>query len=350
MTSLTTDRLQEILARAPETRVVVVGDLMLDVYLTGSVTRISPEAPVPVVHVRDEHSALGGAANVGANVAELGAACDILGCVGRDDAGSRIRRALQELGPGPVRARLIETEDRPTTTKTRVMARSQQVVRFDREHDDDLAASVAERLADEMREALRDADVLVLEDYNKGVLSPLVIRTALEIARDAGIPVVVDPKFRHIFEYRGATVFKPNSLELSAALGVPLQAADDDWLEQARQRFGCEHLLVTLGEAGMALCSAGGESFRIPAVAREVFDVSGAGDTVTACIAVALAAGATVREAAIMANLAAAIEVGKHGVATVTPRELRDALTLLHPAHPRHGSEIETTTAPTERV
>jgi rfaE bifunctional protein kinase chain/domain len=157
-----------------------------------------------------------------------------------------------------------------------------------------------------------------------------VIREALRAAGELAIPVVVDPKFRHIFEYRGATVFKPNSLELSAALGVPLQADDDEWLESARQRFGCEHLLVTLGEAGMALRSASGVSLRIPAVAREVFDVSGAGDTVTACIAVALATGAEVWEAAVLANLAAAIEVAKPGVATVTPDELRGALGARH--------------------
>lgn len=330
MTPLTPDRLEEILGRAAEVRVVVVGDLMLDVYLSGSVTRISPEAPVPVVHVHEERSALGGAANVGANVAELGAACDILGCVGIDGPGSEIRRVLQGLGPGTVRARLVESEERPTTTKTRVMARSQQVVRFDREHDDDLPEEVALRLADEVREAVEGAHVLVLEDYNKGVLTPLVIRQALESAREREIPVVVDPKFRHIFEYRGAAVFKPNALELSAALGVPLQADSDEWLEQARQRFGCENLLVTLGEAGMVLRSADGSSLRIPAVAREVFDVSGAGDTVTACIAVALAAGAEVGEAAILANIAAAIEVGKHGVATVTPDELRVSLAALH--------------------
>jgi D-glycero-beta-D-manno-heptose-7-phosphate kinase len=330
MRSLTLDRLEEILERAQRSRIVVVGDLMLDVYLTGAVTRISPEAPVPVVHVQEERTALGGAANVGANVARLGAACDILGCVGIDGPGGEIRRVLEALGPGPVRARLVETEGRPTTTKTRVMARSQQVVRFDREHEEDLPEEVAHRLADELHGAIEGADVLVLEDYNKGVLTPAVIRRALDVALEREIPVVVDPKFRHIFEYRGATVFKPNALELSAALGVPLRAGEDAWLEEARQRFGCEHLLVTLGEAGMALRSGDGTSFRVPAVARQVFDVSGAGDTVTACVAVALAAGAEVREAAILANLAAAIEVGKPGVATVSPDELRHALGALH--------------------
>lgn len=334
MRSLSPARLEEILERARSVRVAVVGDLMLDVYLSGSVTRISPEAPVPVVHVQEERSALGGAGNVAANVVELGAACDVLGCVGRDGAGERIRDALLGLGPGEVRARLVETPDRPTTTKTRVMARSHQVVRFDHELDADLPTAFEETVTAELRDALAGARVLVLEDYNKGVLTPTVIRTALRLAGEAGIPVVVDPKFRHIFEYRGATVFKPNALELSAALGEPLQAEDDGWLTRARERFDARHLLVTLGEAGMALRSEDGSTFRIPAVAREVFDVSGAGDTVTACIAIALATGATMREGAVLANLAAAIEVGKPGVATVTPDELRGALQAIHLADP----------------
>ena len=326
MHPLTADRLDAILERAGDVRVAVVGDLMLDIYLSGTVSRISPEAPVPVVHVQEERSALGGAANVVANVVRLGAHCDVLGVVGGDEGGREIRAALTRLGGGFVRPLLVEREERPTTTKTRVMARKQQVVRFDREREDDLAPEAAEELCARVRESALAADVIVLEDYNKGVLSPPVIRAALEAAGERGIPVVVDPKFRHIFEYRGATVFKPNAFELTSALGVPIRPHDDEWLEDARRRFGCEHLLVTLGEEGMALRSSDGGSFRIPTVARAVYDVSGAGDTVTACIAVALAAGATIREAAVLANVAAGIEVGKPGVATVSPEELREEL------------------------
>jgi rfaE bifunctional protein kinase chain/domain len=326
MEPLSPYRLEEILSRAPGLRVAVAGDLMLDVYLAGSVSRISPEAPVPVVQVDEERYALGGAANVVANVVALGAHCDVIGFVGRDMGGDAIRRALAELPGGAVRPLVVERTDRPTTTKTRVMARKQQVVRFDREHDEDLPDDCAAELCERLQESLATADVLVLEDYNKGVLAPRVIRAALELAEERAVPVVVDPKFRHIFEYRGATVFKPNALELTAALGQPIQPADDRWLEEARERFGCEHLLVTLGEAGMALRSGDGASLRIPTVAREVYDVSGAGDTVTACIAVALGAGATIQEASVLANFAAGIEVGKPGVATVSPDELRGAL------------------------
>lgn len=323
---LTPERLEVILERAADVRVAVVGDLMLDVYLSGVVSRISPEAPVPVVQVEEERSALGGAANVVANVVALGAQCDVLGVVGKDEGGRTIRAALDSLGEGQVRALLVEREDRPTTTKTRVMARQQQVVRFDRERDDDLTAVAAEALAERVRASVEEVDVVVLEDYNKGALTPSVIRSALEAARRRSVPVVVDPKFRHIFEYRGATVFKPNAFELTSALGVPIRPDDDSWLEEARARFECDHLLVTLGEAGMALRSRGGGTLRIPTVARSVYDVSGAGDTVTAFVAVALAAGATMEEAAVMANVAAGIEVGKAGVATVGPDELRHEL------------------------
>ncbi|HEU4453566.1 MAG TPA: PfkB family carbohydrate kinase [Longimicrobium sp.] len=323
MERLTRARLEEILERSRSLRVAVVGDVMLDVYLVGSVSRISPEAPVPVVHVAEERFALGGAANVAANVAALGAECRLVGYVGRDEAGRRIRESLSALEGGPVHPRLVERADRPTTTKTRVVARHQQVVRFDRERDDDVAGECADELCAAVREALDGAHALVLEDYNKGVLVPAVIAAALEAARAAGVPSVVDPKFRHFLGYAGATVFKPNALELGAALGTAVRPADDAWLENARETVGARHLLLTLGEEGMALRSEGAPTFRIPTVAREMVDVSGAGDTVTAFVAVALAAGATMQEAATLANLAAGIEVGKPGVAVVTPDELR---------------------------
>jgi D-beta-D-heptose 7-phosphate kinase/D-beta-D-heptose 1-phosphate adenosyltransferase len=323
MERLTRARLDEILERSRGLRVAVVGDVMLDVYLVGAVERISPEAPVPVVHVTEERFALGGAANVAANVAALGAECRLVGLVGADHAGERIRQSLAALDGGPIHARLVKRADRPTTTKTRVVARSQQVVRFDHEHAHDVADECAGELCAAVREAVAACDALVLEDYNKGVLVPAVIRAALDAAAAKGIPSVVDPKFRNFMAYEGATVFKPNALELGAALGSHVHAEDDAWLEHARARVGALHLLLTLGEDGMALASPGRATFRIPAVARDVFDVSGAGDTVTAFVAVALAAGASIEEAATLANLAAGIEVGKPGVAVVTPNELR---------------------------
>jgi rfaE bifunctional protein kinase chain/domain len=318
------ERLEQILRNAADVKVAVVGDLMLDIYLTGAVERISPEAPVPVVHVTEERSALGGAANVAANVLRLGATCDIIGFVGDDASGAQLRRGLAELEGGAVRAHLVSDGIRPTTTKTRVMARKQQVVRFDREQEDELPSAALAALCDFVTASVREANVLILEDYNKGVLAPSVIRTAIRAAQQAAVPVVVDPKFRNIFEYAGATVFKPNALELSRALGIPNRIDDEDWLDHARNRFDCQHLLVTMGEAGMVVRSDDATTFRVPAIAREVYDVSGAGDTVTAFVAVGLAAGATIREATIFANYAAAIEVAKPGVAPVSPDEMRE--------------------------
>lgn len=337
MISLAVERLDQLLVRAAELRIAVVGDLMLDQYLAGTVTRISPEAPVPVVQVTEERSALGGAANVAANVVALGASCDVLGYVGRDAAGAEIRRALAALDGGATHAHLVERSDRPTTTKTRVMARRQQVVRFDRERDDDLPDDCVEELAGLLDKVLPGVDALVLEDYNKGVLVPRVIRAALDRAAELGIPSIVDPKFRRFFEFRGATVFKPNVLELSTALTAPLDPRDEAQLGEARRQVGCEHLLVTLGEEGMVLRSAGEPSFRIPALAREVYDVSGAGDTVTAFLAVSLAAGASVEEATTIANCAAAIEVTKPGVATVSVDELRALVAAHAPATALRG-------------
>jgi D-beta-D-heptose 7-phosphate kinase/D-beta-D-heptose 1-phosphate adenosyltransferase len=322
--ALTAGRLDEILDRARGVRVLVLGDLMLDVYLQGGASRISPEAPVPVVRVQEEWRALGGAANVATNVAALGASCSLLGCVGRDRAGGELREELERAGIE--HGGVLDAADRPTTVKTRVLVRHQQVARYDREQEFDVDAACVGELIARLEESAAGADAIVLEDYNKGVLVPAVIGAALDAGRRQRIPVVVDPKERRFFDYRGASVFKPNLAELTAALRAPVLADDPGWMERTRRHLECSHLLVTLGEEGMALMTEDGDHVRIPPVARSVFDVSGAGDTVTAALAVALAAGATPVEAAVMANLAAGIEVAKVGVATVSARELRESL------------------------
>lgn len=305
MERLSPKRAKRILDGASGARVLVVGDLMLDRYVTGTVDRISPEAPVPVVRVEEESLAVGGAANVAANVAALGSDCGIVGCAGQDGAGDDLRRALQALG---VRTDgLVATDERPTTVKTRVLARRQQVVRVDREVEADVSGALAGALRRAVQERAADIDVLVLEDYNKGVLVPSVVQAAMGAARERGIPVVVDPKRRNFFGFGGATVFKPNQKELGDALGEELRPDDPEWMEATRRRVGCENLLLTLGERGMALRTGAHESIRIPTAARAVYDVSGAGDTVTAVLAVALARGGTVEEAAILANHAAAV-------------------------------------------
>jgi D-beta-D-heptose 7-phosphate kinase/D-beta-D-heptose 1-phosphate adenosyltransferase len=214
---------------------------------------------------------------------------------------------------------------RPTTTKTRLVARSQQVVRFDEEDDADLGGDDVERILDSLDGVLASSDAVVLEDYNKGVLVARVIERAIEAARRRGLPVVVDPKFRNFFSYGGATIFKPNRRELESALGAAVNLDDAGALPATLRRLGAEHLLLTLGERGMALVSPNGGVQRIPTTAREVYDVVGAGDTVTAYLATALAGGASAIEAATVANYAAGVEVGKLGAATVSPEEILEA-------------------------
>ncbi len=314
-----------------DVRVLVVGDLMLDEYVSGVVDRISPEAPVPVVRVEAERWAVGGAANVAANVTALGAACDVVGVVGDDAGGRRLTHALE--GAGVQVSGVVVAPDRPTTVKTRVLARSQQVVRFDRETDHDVDGALERALVESIKGCAREADVLLMEDYNKGVLTAHVIGGALAAAKQRSIPTVVDPKRLRFFEYQGATVFKPNAKELADALGEHLAPDDPEWMETTRRRLACDTLLLTLGEQGMALASGGAHFFRVPTVARAVYDVSGAGDTVVAVTAVALAGGADPVEAAILANHAAALGVQKAGVATVSPREILEQTRSFQPSH-----------------
>ncbi len=317
--SLARERLVELLGRTRGKRVAVIGDAMLDVYLTGDVERISPEAPVPVVQVRNRVEALGGAANVAQNVLAIGATCDLVATVGNDPAGERVRSVLNQLGAGD--ASLL-TIARSTTVKTRILARAQQLVRVDEEDATDLRAPDIASLLERVRSAIAVADAVVLEDYNKGVLVPEVIAETMRLARERSLPVVVDPKYRNFFLYRGATIFKPNIRELEAALGAAVDLDHSEALPATLLRLGVEHILLTLGERGMVLFSEHGELARVPTVARAVYDVVGAGDTVTAYLATVLSAGGTAAEAAVIANIAAGIEVGKLGAATVSGEEV----------------------------
>ena len=217
---------------------------------------------------------------------------------------------------------MVVVAARPTTSKTRVMARGQQVLRIDEEVDDPIPARAEEQVASRLQQAMADADALLIEDYNKGTLTPVVIELAMTLAKKRAIPVVVDPKFKNFFAYRGAALFKPNRRELEQAMGATLDLGRPDALPTSLDKLGVDNLLLTLGAAGMVLVTKDKQIHRIPAMAREVFDVSGAGDTVTAWTGSALAAGAAVREAAQVANYAAGIEVGKSGVATVSPAEV----------------------------
>jgi len=327
--TISRDRLLDLLEAGANRRIAIIGDAMLDVYLRGDVDRISPEAPVPVVRIRDKELALGGAANVAQNVGAIGAQCDLVCAVGSDAEGQVIRTMLRDIRSEP---RSVVTVGRRTTTKTRVLARSQQVVRFDEEEDTDITGDEVVGLIEAALRAIDNADAVVFEDYNKGVLTPAVIGPAMETARRREIPIVVDPKYRNFFAYKGATIFKPNRRELESALGAAVDIEHPEALPESIKRLGVDHLLLTLGEEGMALISVDGEVGRVPTTAREVYDVVGAGDTVTAYLATMLAAGATPAEAAVIANFAAGVEVAKLGAATVSIDEVVEAYDLFDAA------------------
>jgi len=236
MAGMTPERADELIAAMEDVHVLVVGDFMIDRYVSGVVDRVSPEAPVPVVRVDEERSAIGGAGNVAANVTALGASCSVVGCVGTDEPGRTLRTELEAIGVRP--DGLVEVEGRPTTVKTRVMARHQQIVRFDHEVEADVSEGVAARISGAIEELVLSSDVVVIEDYNKGVLVPSVIETALGTAARRRVPSVVDPKRRGFFAYEGATVFKPNEKELGDALGDYIHPDDPDWMESIRERLG----------------------------------------------------------------------------------------------------------------
>jgi len=317
--ALSRDRLGSLLEAMRHVNVLVVGDMMLDRYLIGETDRISPEAPVPVVSVMEERDVPGGAANVAANLAALGARASLIGATGDDLAGEVLLQTLaaQEISTFGS----VSVPGRPTTTKTRLVARGQQVVRIDLEVTTPLPDRYREALQAAVLEALEGVHAVALEDYDKGVMEPVLAEAVIAAARSRGIPVVVDPKQRHFFGYAGVTVFKPNRRELEQAFGTRFTGDDHD-LADARERLGAEHLLLTLGAEGMVLVSEGQPLRRTPSIAREVYDVSGAGDTVTAWLVAALAAGADISEAAWLANLAAGVVVGKQGTATVSPHEV----------------------------
>jgi rfaE bifunctional protein kinase chain/domain len=323
---LTATRAAALLRLMRNRRVTVLGDVMLDEFVWGRVGRISPEAPVPVVEVAEESFHLGGAGNVAASVRALGGRAALAGVVGEDEAGQRVLGALFAAG---VESRLVlPSPERPTTIKTRIIAHGQQVVRTDREDSSDVPDWTVERLVEGLRGEIAATDAVVVSDYQKGVVTPALLRRVLPLARRGRRPVLVDPKLRHFRLYRGATVVTPNQLEAEQATGVRLQGPES--LEAAGRRIlkvlDCRAALITRGEQGMSLFERGKPPLHVPAAAREVFDVTGAGDSVIATLALALAAGATLPEAAALANAAAGVVVAKVGTAQATPDEVLAAV------------------------
>jgi D-beta-D-heptose 7-phosphate kinase/D-beta-D-heptose 1-phosphate adenosyltransferase len=337
--SLSPARASDLIATFANQPVLVVGDVMLDRFIVGRVTRISPEAPVPVVRFESEHVRLGGAANVAHNITALGGRAWLVGIVGADAAAAQIRAQLAAAGVGA--DGLVEDRARPTTEKVRVVTeRNQQVARIDYERDADAGGDVERAIVEQVTRLGRDVKALLVSDYLKGTITRPVMEALLDASRRESrsmpknasrsaerTPLIVDPKIPHLACYAGATLVTPNHHE--AEIATHLRVRTDDEARQAardfRTRAQCEAVLITRGEHGMWLSDAGAEG-SIPAVAREVSDVTGAGDTVVATLALALAAGATMAEAAALANHAAGIVVGKFGPATVSREELLAAL------------------------
>lgn len=309
------------------TRILVIGDLILDEFIWGSVERISPEAPVPVICVDRESAMPGGAANVASNVRALGAEALLLGVVGPDRDGTRLRQELQ--GRGLSTEYIYVDRRRPTTTKTRVIGQRQQMVRIDRERTDRVTGELLEVVVEAARAAIARADGIIVEDYGKGLIHPGLLKPVIALAKRAKKVITVDPKEEHTRYYRGVTALTPNRKEAALAAGFPI--TDEPSLNRAAQRILSqlkpEALLITLGEDGMALFFRDGRKpVKIPTMAREVYDVSGAGDTVIATFTLARAAGASFPEAALLANTAAGVVVEKVGVATCSAAELLQRL------------------------
>ena len=305
-------------------RIVVIGDVMVDEYLWGKADRISPEAPVPVVRFRDKTSIPGGAANAAVNARKLGAVVSMIGVIGKDEAGSTARDLLREEG---VDDGVVVSNTRPTTTKTRVVAGRHQVARVDVEETDDLSSDDEDGLIGAFESAVGQATGVLVSDYLKGALTPHVLAEVIRICRDRGVPCVVDPKRSDFRFYRGATVLTPNSAEATAAMKlIGKEIESFDRLEPLLEQLDDSALLVTRGDDGMTLLVASQPPLHVPPRPVQVFDVTGAGDTVAATMVVALASDAPLSEAAELSNIAASLVVAKSGTAAVSQSELLDAI------------------------
>ena len=322
MPDLALQRLAEILDGIVRARVVVVGDIMLDRYVWGLVSRISPEAPVPVVDVREETTRLGGAANVANNIVSLGAACELVGIVGEDADGRELEAQANgvRIGLGG----LVRDAGRPTTVKTRVIAHNQQVVRADRESKDEVDGDTERKIFDSVMARLDGSHALIISDYGKGVITKALLDDLIPRARAQGVIVSVDPKESHFMDYRNVSLITPNQFEAGAAVGMRVH--DEESLRAVGWKIARElapdALLITRGAEGMSLFRRDGTYSHFPTVARQVYDVTGAGDTVICAFTLALCAGAAMEEAAHIANHAAGIVIRDLGTSTVSSEAL----------------------------
>ncbi len=326
---LSPQRAKQILALAQKTRILVLGDVMLDQFIWGSVSRISPEAPVPVVEFSRESFMPGGAANVARNLAALGTPVELFGVIGKDDAAGKLQQLLAKQGIGCTG--LVNAPARHTSIKTRIVAHQQQVVRVDRETRGSLDAATTAKLLAELKQQIANADAVIIGDYGKGVVTQPLLDEIKLLCGERGVWLSLDPKPVHQLKLAGLSLITPNRKEAFELAKLPDETknpnplADKNLIQVAEKLLTDLHpalLLITLGELGMLLCQRGQQPFHIPTVAQEVFDVSGAGDTVIASFTLAIAAGASPLEAALLSNYAAGIVVGKVGTAITTPAEL----------------------------
>ena len=326
MVQLTEERLDAILAEIQGKTIAVIGDLMLDRYIWGSVTRISPEAPVPVIDVETEQERLGGAANVARNIKALGGNPLLVGVAGADTGGEALRRLIGECGFST--QGVIVDPSRPTTIKTRIIAHDQHVARVDSESRADISVEIRNRIMDSLREQIEKIDGIIIEDYNKGVVNPDIIQSVIAMAREHGKIITVDPKFSNFFAYTDVSLFKPNRKEVEGALGVSLRTDTEVMLagKELLKRLRAGGVLLTRGEKGMTLFSADGTIAHTDTRARTVADVSGAGDTVIATLTLALTAGGSMAEASTLANYAGGVVCGQVGIVPILPEELRAAV------------------------
>jgi len=314
--------IKKILSRFDKKKILVVGDLILDQFIWGDVSRISPEAPVPVVWVKRESYMPGGACNVAHNITALGANVALVGIIGKGQTGQFLLSALEKIGVDTTG--ILQDQSRPTTHKVRVIAHSQQVVRIDRENVEPLAQSVINKILRNIESKIKNADAVIIEDYGKGLITPSLVKKIVEMGQRYKKIISVDPKKEHFRYYQGVTTITPNKSETEGALGIKIE--DDASLKKAGEKLlkklNARSALITLGEKGMCLFEKGKSAIHIPTMARQVYDVSGAGDTVIASYTLAVVSGATLPQAAYIANQASGIVVGKIGTATVTKREL----------------------------
>lgn len=330
MIKITEQRLNWFLEQFRHKKVIVIGDLMLDRYIWGTVNRISPEAPVPVVEVNNEFARLGGAANVANNLHSLGATPLPIGIVGKDPEGELLVDLMKKLGFPP--HGIIVDESRPTVAKTRIIANDQHVVRADRESHQPISPDIMNKVIDVVKTNMSQADALIFEDYNKGLLSKELIHKVIGLAKENKKIITVDPKFDNFFEYRSVTLFKPNRKEAEAALGIQMTSREqlENACHQIMDRLACEAVLITIGDQGMCLLNSNREFSQIPTKARKVHDVSGAGDTAISTLTLSLTTGTALTEAVTLANYAAGAVCAEVGVVPIEPAKLKEAISYFN--------------------